>query len=140
MSEVIKNLFLGNSQDAKDMNNVDMVINCTTSLPFYANNALQIRILIEDNGNQDEYKKLYDAIEDNLLFEKMDELLKNKKTILCHCMAGQQRSAALIACFIIWKYNMDIYDAIGFVKSQRPIAFFGDINFMPTIKHYFVSH
>lgn len=140
MSEIIKDLFLGDVQDSISMNTVDMVINCTSTLPFHAITALQIRVLIEDNGNPNEYKKLYEAIKNNSLFEKMDELLKNNKRILCHCMAGQQRSAALITCFIIWKYNMDIYEAIAFVKSRRSIAFFGDVNFMPTIKHYFASN
>ena len=140
MSEIIKNLYLGNYQDAKNMIDVDMVINCTSNLEFYAPEAEKIRIHVEDNGNEEEYKKLYDAIENNILFEKMNEMLSQNNKILCHCMAGQQRSAAVIACFLIWKNDLDIFEAISFVKSKRPIAFFGQVNFMSTIKHYFISN
>jgi len=137
MSEIIRNLYLGNFQDAMNMTNVDLVINCTKNIDFFTNTK-KIRICVEDNGNDEEYKKLFDAIEDNILFEEIDKTLSENKKVLCHCMAGQQRSAAVIACFIIWKYKIDIFEAIAFVKSKRPIAFFGNVNFMSTIKHYYL--
>lgn len=140
MSEIIKNLYLGNYQDAKNMVDVDMVINCTSNLEFYAPEAKKIRIYVEDNGNEEEYKKLYDAIENNILFEEMNGMLSQNKKILCHCMAGQQRSAAIVTCFLIWKYKYDLFEAILFVKSKRSIAFFGNVNFMSTIKHYYMGN
>jgi len=139
MSEIIKNLYLGNFQDAVDMTDIYLVINCTTNIEFSHSHVKKIRISVEDNGNEEEYIKLYKAIENNNIFQEINDALNQNKKVLVHCMAGQQRSAAVVVCFLIWKYNMDLFKAIEFVKSKRPIAFFGNVNFMQTIKHYWKS-
>ncbi len=137
MSEIIKNLYLGNHMDAKNIKDVDLVINCTSDIPFYIDdNVKKIRISVEDNGDEKEYKKLYDIIENNNIFYEIDKMLLDNKIVLCHCAAGQQRSPAVIACYLSWKTRADIFKIINFIKKKRPIAFFNAVNFLSTINHY----
>lgn len=137
MSEILPNLYIGNMQDATNMTDIDFVINCTSTLPFYSNTARGIRIKIEDNGNPDEYEKLYDYVQNSNLFHLMDLCLEEKKTILVHCIAGQQRSTSLVACYLIYKLKLNPTQAIEFIRQKRPIAFFGNVNFLHTIQKYY---
>ncbi len=136
MTEIIKNLYLGNKNDAIVMSDIGLVINCTTDIQFYSEENTHIRIPVLDNGNFEEHTKLYNLIEDGYIFAIMDNFLSENKKVLVHCRFGQQRSCAVVACFLIWKYNLDPFDAISFIKSKRRQAFFGSVNFFDTIKHY----
>lgn len=144
MTEIINNLYLGSQNDARLMTNeVRMVINCSTDIPFYSEalaDTILIRLPIEDNGDQRQYKILYDNIEDDEIFKCIDEVLSKNKKVLVHCKHGQQRSCAFVTCFLIWKYNLDIFDAIKYIKTQRKEAFFGSVNFMDAIKYYSKTH
>ncbi len=139
MSEIIPNLYLGGDIDARTIQDANLVINCTTDIPFYTNSNT-IRIPIKDNGDFLQQKKLIECIEDDQVFSYMNEFLNLNKKILVHCRYGQQRSCAFVVCFLIWKYNMDIFDAIAFVKTRRQESFFGSVNFMDAIKHYSKIH
>lgn len=139
-SEILRGLYLGNTKDAQSMTGVDMVLNCTHDVPFFADEScVKIRIQCKDNGDPREAKILFDALEDLEMFQQIDKVLRNNGKVLVHCAMGVQRSAAVVACFVVWKYNMDPFDAIAFVKSRRPIAFFGSVNFMDTITHFYKS-
>jgi protein-tyrosine phosphatase len=140
MSEILPNLYLGDQRDALHFYDVDLVINCTTDLPFYTYKAKQIRIPVKDNGDPKESLMLYEIIDDNEIFQIIDSYLEDKKKVLIHCRAGQQRSCAVVACYLIYKYNYDPYQAIATVQVKRPCAFFGGINFMDTIKYYSKSY
>ena len=139
MSEILPNLYIGNMQDATNMIDVDFVINCTSTLPFYSPTARGIRIKIEDNGNPEEFEKLYDYVQNSNLFHLMDLCLEEKKTILVHCMGGFQRSCSLVACYLIYKLQLNPTQAIEFIRQKRPIAFFGNVNFLHAIQKYYNS-
>ena len=49
---------------------------------------------------------------------------------------GQQRSCAVIACYLIKYNNMNAHTAIEYCKKKRQMAFFGQVNFMDTIMKY----
>lgn len=142
MSEIIRNLYLGNDLDARNAINVDLIINCTHDLPFYSENTTNIRVPIQDQDNDDynQQKILFNIIEDDQIFKYMNIILENNKKVLVHCKYGQQRSCAFVVCFLIWRYDLDLFDAISYIKSCRKEAFFGSINFMDAIKHYSRTH
>jgi protein-tyrosine phosphatase len=50
---------------------------------------------------------------------------------------GQQRSCAVVACYLIKYYNLTPQEAIDFIKLKRPIAFFGNVNFLQTIEFFY---
>lgn len=136
MSKILENLFLGSVNDAQRMTDVDLVINCTSHLPFYSHTARPVRISIEDNGDPDQYDELFNSIKNGTLFHFMNLYLENNETVLVHCLAGQQRSCGLVACFLIWKLHMNTSQAIAFIKQKRDVAFFGDVNFLDTIQKF----
>ncbi len=136
MSKIYDNLYLGSAQDAEMMKDADLVINCTPDVPFYATKAHHIRLPVQDNGDPDQPKILYELISSDYIFELIDTYLANDKKVLIHCVAGMQRSAAVAACYVIYKKQCDVFIAISHITKKRPIAFLGSINFMDTIKHY----
>ena len=54
-------------------------------------------------------------------------------TVLVHCAAGMQRSAAVVAMMLIAKYRCTTKEAIAYIKTRRPIAFMINANFYPSI-------
>jgi protein-tyrosine phosphatase len=95
------NIFLGSYNDINSLmlNNV-FYINCTKDFPSISKNS--IRIPIDDNG------------EDTLIeyFENICKLidihLMWNRNIAIYCEFGQQRSAAVTAAFLIYKYKLTV--------------------------------
>ena len=55
--------------------------------------------------------------------EIIDKSLTENKPVLVHCYAGRQRSASLIAAYLIYKYNYTLDEAYKLIISKRPQAF-----------------
>jgi protein-tyrosine phosphatase len=51
-------------------------------------------------------------------------------------MAGMQRSAAVVAIYLVAKYRCTTDEAIAYIKSKRPVAFLGNTNFYKSIKGF----
>ena len=85
------------------------------------------------HDSPDECDNLLKMINETQVLEKIHNALQNNKPVLVHCFAGMQRSCALVACYLIKYYDFTPKIAIDFIKSKRPIAFFGKVNFMDTI-------
>ena len=60
----------------------------------------------------------------------------NGHTILIHCMAGMQRSAASMAMALIVLSKQRYTPVMGLIKSKRPIAFYPRANFMRSIQYF----
>lgn len=126
------------------MTTCDLVVNCTKSIEFYATNAVQIRLPVKDDGTQRQDDKLYDLIKDDRLFRKIYRQLSSNKTVLIHCHAGQQRSPATLACFLMfmWSHHASqlkfntAKDVVNFIKQKREQAFLNGVHFMSTIERY----
>lgn len=95
----------------------------------------QIYINLPVHDSPDECDKLLSLIKETNVLEKMHLALQENKPVLVHCFAGMQRSCALVACYLIKYNNMTPDEAIEYIKFRRPIAFFGKVNFMETVKH-----
>ena len=81
MSYIFYNLYLGNLHDAYNITDVDMVVNCTPDLPFFAANAIKIRVPIVDLPSEQD--KLYEIITKTDLFMQMtNAMLQNKKILV----------------------------------------------------------
>ena len=136
VAEIIPNLWLGNIKIAKnkqffDDNNISIVINCSRDIPFYSNYTNNIRISVNDNLKHNEIVRLYKYMDksSNLIHK---ELLDNK-SILVHCYAGVQRSASIIAAYLIKYGEMSLKTAILSIKSKRHNAFTPSVNFLEAL-------
>ena len=135
VDKIIEYLFVGNAKSLELNVNYDMIVNCTKDIPFTISQTTKcIRLPINDNP--DECNKFLYEINNTYVLEHMDYYIKNKRPVLVHCSMGIQRSCALIACYLV-KYNgWTPTDAIHYIKSKRPIAFFGNVNFLETIEAF----
>jgi len=137
--EIIPRLWLGNVKSSQDeqfikQNNIQVVFNCTKNLGFSPIIPEKYRIPLDDNLEEDEIRNM--ALWSNeIAFKILSEYLAGK-TILVHCMAGMQRSAASVAMFLIAFYKFKTDEAIEFIRKKRPIAFYHSINFYRSIEYF----
>lgn len=133
---IIPRLWLGNraaalNPDFLRENNINVVVNATKNIEFIGTTQYKYRVPVDDN--------LEDTEIDNMAKwapEIVYNILKHYRagdTILVHCAAGMQRSAAIVAMTLIALRDMNADEAIAFIKKQRRIAFFPATNFKRAI-------
>lgn len=138
-NEIIPRLWLGNVRASQDdqfikQNNIEVVFNCTKNLPFSPSIPYKYRIPLDDNLEEEEIRNM--ALWSNEIAFKIIAEYLSGKSILVHCMAGMQRSAASVAMFLIAFQKIRASDAIQFIKQKRPVAFFTQANFGPSIMYF----
>jgi protein-tyrosine phosphatase len=147
--KIVDNLFLGNEL-SPEIEHFDFIVNCTkeheTSTLLYKKkdnfssnetiNNNYVRISIKDNPYESD--KLLSIIKENHILEQMNCYIRNNKNVLVHCVMGMQRSCTVVAFYLIKYYNMSPEQAINFIKSKRPVAFFGNVNFRQAIHAYYI--
>jgi len=129
-NEVLPGLWLGNIIDSQNkgfLKKIDVVINCSKDIAFSVPYTNNIRIPIEDDLQKTEMVKLYTMLPD--ITRKMHDYLANNKTILIHCYAGKQRSAAVIVAYCIRYLDLSLNDAVILLKTRRKIVFTPFLNF-----------
>ena len=50
----------------------------------------------------------------------IEQQLQHNRTIYIHCAVGVGRSATLLACWFLYAQQMNVAEAIRFLKSRRP--------------------
>ena len=136
-NEIIPRLWLGNIHAAGDgpwlkSKNITAIFNCTKNIPFLLDPPMTLyRIPLDDNLEAVEIRnaRLWS-------FEGVYRIAAEYnagKTILIHCYAGMQRSAAFVAMFLIFLTRCDPDTAIAYIKQRRPIAFHRNANFYDAI-------
>jgi predicted protein tyrosine phosphatase len=130
--EIIPRLWLGNANASMDhdfltKNGVQVVFNCTKNLPFSSIVPIKFRIPVDDNLREEEIRNM-ELWSTEIAFKIMAEYTEGR-TILVHCAAGMQRSAASVAFMLIAFMQMRALDAMSFIKSKRRIAFYPKANF-----------
>jgi predicted protein tyrosine phosphatase len=136
-SEIEDGLFLGNQTDAKDASGYDLVINCTTDIPFAAHvhESARLRVPVKDCNEQREQFTFVDNLISTNLIARMDGILKKDGKVLVHSFMGQQRSCAVVAAYLMYKKHWDMYTALAYIKTKRPyfehyINFFVALNML----------
>lgn len=138
-NEIIPRVWLGNRTASQDVgwlrsNNVTAVFNCTKDIPFAPGTPHMYRVPVDDNLQDAELRNL-EHWSWEIVFKVMKEYNEGN-TILVHCAAGMQRSAAVVAMFLIAKYRCTTDEAIAYIKTKRPIAFYVQANFYRSIKGF----
>lgn len=129
-NEIIPNIYLGNKNSAKDtklLDKVYLVINCSEDIDFYSKKTKNFRVNVPDNLSLDCNLNILVYLSN--ILPTMIKCYNNNKPILIHCRAGMQRSATVVACFLMKRFGFNKNMAIQFIKSKRPIAFFPGPNF-----------
>ena len=135
---ILPGLYLGNAKSSLDdeflrTNNIRAVFNCSKDLPFHHSVRTKYRIPVDDNLKAEEIRNL-----ELWSFEIVYKLAKEHKhgNVLVHCYAGMQRSAAVVAMYLIAIHEMKHEQAISFIKHKRSIAFCPFTNFLKSIQGF----
>lgn len=131
MHEVAPRLFLGNVEDARQQR-FGVVVNATPDFPFYGSPTFTLRVPVMDNGLENEALAPY--LDGATAFIR--DHLGQRRNVLVHCAMGRQRSAAIVAAYLMRERGMRVDDAVAFVRARRPEAFFGGVNFRPSLDAY----
>ena len=140
---IVPYLYLGNCDSINKENllnlDIQLVINATTSCPFQleSSNIRNIRIPIEDDLSMSSNIKMYTYIK--LVLPIIDSYVKNKKPVFINCMAGMQRSATIVAAYLIVYRGYNVEEAISFIRKRRPIAFRPGPNFLHALNMIYMS-
>lgn len=136
---IVPRIWLGNKIASMDevflrQNGIETVFNCTKDLPFHSSMRRRYRVPVDDNLEEEEIRNM-----ELWSFEIVYKLLleyKQGKTILVHCAAGMQRSAAVTAMFLMVFTGMKHEDAMEYIRERRPIAFYKNANFLKSIQGF----
>jgi hypothetical protein len=137
--EIITGLWIGNERSSQNetflrSHHIDVVFNCTKTLPFHNLIAHKYRLPVDDNLREEEIRNM-ELWSSDVAYKMMHEYLAGNR-ILVHCHAGMQRSAAAVAIFLIAFKRMRADEAMVFIKQKRPIAFHGGANFERAIRYF----
>lgn len=58
------------------------------------------------------------------------------KDVVVHCFAGQQRSATVVAAYVMRQTGWTPEQTVEFIKSKKPDAFLGGVHFMDSLKKF----
>ncbi len=137
--EILPRLWLGNIKAATNeefikQHNIVVVFNCTKNLPFSPIIPVKYRIPVDDNLKEEEIRnmELWSA---EIAYKIIAEYNQGR-TILVHCAAGKQRSAASIAFMLIAYLKIRGMEAMNKIKERRPIAFTPRANFERSIDYF----
>lgn len=134
---IIPRLWLGDKVSASDTEflkkeNITAVFNCTKDYPFVESIPNKFRLPINDSP---EYISTMTGLAPEYVYNIV-RLYNSGHSILIHCHAGRQRSAAIMAMVLISLMKVKAETAIDFIKERRSQAFFPFINFYISIKEF----
>ena len=138
--QIIHNLWLGDYNSSQDIaslkkNNIQLIINLSKNLDFVKDDSIiKYRIPIHDNLSKESNIGMINHFDE--AYKLIDNALNDNKGILIHCRAGIQRSATLVALYLMKKNRISSQEAKKFIKSKRCIAFFYRTNFQPVLNYY----
>lgn len=134
-NEILTNLWLGDIKDATNkefIDKIDIIINCTKNIPFINDKKKNIRIPVEDNLEKTEIAKLYTYFDS--ISKIINDNLKKGFVIFVHCYAGKQRSASIIASYIMKYYRINFKETKKLILSKRNHVFSPLPNFISSLK------
>ena len=139
-NEIIPRVWLGNRFAAWDKQwleekKVRAIFNCTKDLHFIDGiNATRYRVPVHDNLEPAEINNMT-LWSPEIAYKVLHEYNQGH-TILIHCAAGMQRSAAVLTIFLITLTGESAPVLMSHIRRKRPITFVPQVNFRKSIEYY----
>ena len=135
ITEKKNGLWLGNIESGQDerfirQNNIKTIYNITRKGYYESTGVTYIRVPLSDADTPAEIKKFLATI--NPLVKSINTELK-KHSVLIHCEMGMQRSAAVVAAYLMKYYGMNPDEAVNFIRERRIVAFKTRVTFLEAL-------
>ena len=127
--EICPNIWLGDIEGAKYKSNINIkyIVNCLKDLSFL-NNYDNYKGIVKDSIEKYEIIKFYEYLCETTKFINSN-MIKDEPTLIV-CENGNQKSATVIAAFLI-KYGSHTKEtAIKAIRTKYKSAFYPDINYI----------
>lgn len=128
--EIFPHVYLASFEDAKEFTGTDVfVINCTKDLPMIYTKGGGTRLYVDDHPNSE--------LTMSSLLPTMVRYIENAgKDVVVHCFAGQQRSATVVAAYVMRQTGWTPEQTVEFIKNKKPDAFLGGVHFMDSLTKF----
>lgn len=131
-SEICDFLYVGSANAITSANKFDLIINCTPDLKEPKQYKQFIRLPINDDPNDTE--NAFSIIKETRVLKIIDTAIANRQRVLVHCYAGEQRSCAIVACYLIRYQGMKSFEAVAYLQHRHEYAFNGGINLIELLE------
>lgn len=134
--QIVRNLWIGSEGDSANpgffqRHNIRLVVNATASIPVRAPAEVQsYRIPVDDSPDENETMMRHFPTVVLLI----DEVLSHGHGVLVHCRAGMQRSAAVVAAYLMWKRGLTADQAFEYINKRKPETFWPVPTFEPALR------
>lgn len=137
--EILPGLWIGSEGDARSAaffrkHDIKLVINATRNVPFADRGAdvRGYRVPVNDDPADNEIMARHLPI----VVMVIDEALRYGGGVLVHCRAGMQRSAAVVAAYVMYKMGMSADEALEFVNYRKNETFWPVATFEPALRAF----
>ena len=137
-TEINDFLYVGSANSVKFAHDFDLIVNCTTDIrepKQYENQFIRLPMRDDPDCVDDAMSLLTHT---NVL-SIIHETIKNNKRVLVHCYAGEQRSCAVVACYLIRYNHMTPDDAVAYIQERHIDAFSGGVNLQKLLVNVLVA-
>lgn len=123
--EIVCGLWIGSKGDALDASfmkahGIKLIVNVSRDIPTpFANSINTYRIPVDDSRSETTAILKHWPITSAAI----DDVLAHGGSVLVHCYAGVQRSAATVTAYLMWKYCMGARDAMKVVNGRKAETF-----------------
>lgn len=128
--EIFPHVYLASFEDAKEFAGSNVfIINCTKDLPMVSTTGGGTRLYVDDHPSSEQTMS-------EMLPLMVRYIESAGKDVVVHCFAGQQRSATVVAAYVMRQTGWTPEQTVEFIKSKKPDAFLGGVHFMDSLKKF----
>lgn len=134
--QIIKGLWIGSEGDSSNpsffhRHNIRLVVNATASIPIRAPDGVRsYRVPVDDTPEDNEIMLRHFPT----VVLMIDEVLSHGHGVLVHCRAGMQRSAAVVAAYLMWKRRLTANQAFEYINKRKTETFWPVPTFEPALR------
>ncbi len=134
LHEIVPCLYLANFASAEQLSDPDaLVVNCTKNMPMVRGDGL--RLAVDDDGSAEATHAMAMALP--YVVRRIHEAVcAGGRQVVVHCLAGQQRSPAVVAAYLMRHRSMTPQQAVEHVRGCKPDAFFCSVNFWAALEQF----
>jgi hypothetical protein len=118
---IISTIYIGGEDAVKyHEHNFDFIVNTSAAVTNPINTEYAF---FPVNNSEKDVQKYFDLITSTKILETIRQKVLENKSVLVNCSQGMHRSCSMVACYLMKYENMNLENAMKFIKSKRRVAF-----------------